>query len=524
MEIRRGVSAVEVDVGGIAETVEWHGTSGTFGRVTYFLTSISLQDVAEQLHLLEQKTLRFEERIQRLLDEKRVEEQILPYLDGGAQQLKFFNSLVVVPLPHEQGSAYWDIEAATSGGVKLAKWAKLRVQRDCNRVVVDGQHRREALRLLHERWKEAGHPKEIIEVPVCFLFFDDMGRVGGSATERPSLISSTRQLFRDLNLTARKMDQFTGLLIDDTNLPGVMARSFLSDDIGGLELWTKWSSASNLTSAEACVTTLTVLVDAFKTLLTDHTDAMVKDYYDKSERDKAMADLYDADLLLTGVKTKELLAALLTEPQVFQDWRKRVPDLSLTVPAQPADTLTPAGPKAALDNLRQLRLANVLYTVAGQKALISACYDYLANLGGAPGRSDLTDLVQKLDKLYQDGFFDRIDSSGTANRIWVNSILSEVNGMQHQNTRVKAAALIMNAALDGPAKKSLAADLDRLGVPGYTLKKTLKARSPIFQSVSPPSVTETIAPATSATDEGQSAAEAQADAEAKAEDAAVLSE
>src|SRR5438046_3792586 len=72
--------------------IEYHALRGSYGRVTYFVTKTSLRDAAENLVLAPQDTLTFSERIQRVVNIKRVEKEIVPYLEHN--ELRFFNALV----------------------------------------------------------------------------------------------------------------------------------------------------------------------------------------------------------------------------------------------------------------------------------------------------------------------------------------------------------------------------------------------------------------------------------------------
>ncbi len=71
--------------------IEYHAVRGSYGRVTYFVTMTSLRDAAENLSLAPQDTLTFSERIQRVVNVRRVEKEIVPYLQNN--DLRFFNAL-----------------------------------------------------------------------------------------------------------------------------------------------------------------------------------------------------------------------------------------------------------------------------------------------------------------------------------------------------------------------------------------------------------------------------------------------
>ena len=83
------------------QTISLYALKGTFTDVTYFMTSLSLSECAEQLSFAPtEEASEFAERVQRRLDTKRAEEKIY---NGYLKQpgMRFFNSLVVVLMPRE---------------------------------------------------------------------------------------------------------------------------------------------------------------------------------------------------------------------------------------------------------------------------------------------------------------------------------------------------------------------------------------------------------------------------------------
>ena len=99
----------------VPEQITHDAIKGSFGDVTYFLTTLDLRDAAENLQLFPQDKLSFRERIQRVLNEDRVKNEILPYLLQDKD--RFFNSLVCILLPDaNQAEGYWDFKPYEDDG------------------------------------------------------------------------------------------------------------------------------------------------------------------------------------------------------------------------------------------------------------------------------------------------------------------------------------------------------------------------------------------------------------------------
>src|ERR1039458_3436786 len=255
--------------------IEYQALSGTYGKVSYFTTKTSLRDAAENLVLAPQGSLSFGERIQRTLNQERIQNEILPYLENN--ELRFFNSLVCILLPDaETSEGYWDFEEYKGGdGQKIGGLGVLRIAKNVARIILDGQHRYEALRLLWKNRKDdlRGIFPEI-DVSLTFVVVDDLGRLKKPQKElRKKTIEAVRNLFAVLNKTARSVDKATLLLIDDTQVTNVMTRSLIEKDLIK-EQAIKWAGGENLQQADPFFTTLGVIKDAVKWYLKDFSDEL----------------------------------------------------------------------------------------------------------------------------------------------------------------------------------------------------------------------------------------------------------
>src|SRR6266566_3671693 len=164
--------------GATTPLIDYPALSGTYGKVSYFTTRTSLRDAAENLVLAPQASLSFSERIQRTLNEDRIKNEILPYLQNN--ELRFFNSLVCILLPDSDNvEGYWDFEEYKNDkGQKIGGLGVLRIAKDVARIVLDGQHRFEALRLFWQSRKDdlAGIDQDI-DVALTFVVVDGLGRI-----------------------------------------------------------------------------------------------------------------------------------------------------------------------------------------------------------------------------------------------------------------------------------------------------------------------------------------------------------
>ena len=458
------------------EFMTYNGVRGSFGNVAFFLTTVSIREAVEQLHLMPQADLSFSERIQRELNMTRVKREILPYLRSGGE--RFFNSLAIVPIPDKDNAeAFWFEEVATGPDGPIDKWATLHIRRDVNRIVVDGQHRKKALDL-YWRAIEDGERAESLDIPVVFLFFKDIGRQGGLDSDRGAVLSCTRKLFRDLNLTARKLDHYTALLVDDAFLPGVMARRLLETE-SDLEPSVKWSAGSNLADDDPYLTTLAVITDAIECYVGDR-ETLGKEYCETLEREQAIQKHFEHHRNYE-LSTRQFITATFRNLMCFEDWRSLLRDGSIELPRQPTAALhgrPPARVIRARDTLRSARKACVLYTAPGQRALFRAMEMTLA-VRQTQDRSAFDSILERIDALYAQGFFARVlraDGGEEVNPVWRDVLLGPGNAVLNGRKHCTAGANLISYALGGRSSRAdVEAELRKnLGVK-YALPALAKA-------------------------------------------------
>lgn len=245
---------------------------GTFGRfktsnshdVHYLLTSIPIDELSElstASALFTKDAIKFDELIQRDIDQTRVVKIANDYLVGSANKIVFFPPLLAcIVLMDASGGMQRryedyaeDIDATTGAPILKAVWdkdgfelslalgSKLEADRkitlqDGNEawfhdagqirlnpkraklVVLDGQHRLEALRLV----KNGPHRAILqgVEVPVCLIFTPKA--VKGSSED---MIEDFRELFVRVNEEAKRVSGHFLILLQDESYTAVAVRA-----------------------------------------------------------------------------------------------------------------------------------------------------------------------------------------------------------------------------------------------------------------------------------------------------------
>ncbi|MBD1886341.1 DGQHR domain-containing protein [Microcoleus vaginatus] len=403
------------------ETIEYKAISGKFGEVRYFITTLDQSDAVENIRFADeiQGSWSFSERVQRKLDENRANTEIFSYLAQGG--IRFFNSIVVVLLPNSNNQReFWDFDEVSSKGKTVEKWVTLKLYKNVARIVIDGQHRLLSLKrywnastgkepLSPQQVKENFNCDETFDIPVVYLVFDNLGRVGHadlSETVRDEIIKATRNIFTVINKTAKSIDKQTQLLLDDSKISALIPRKLLEEEVLQ-DKFVKWSSKSRtLTQSEPYLTTLDLVSQCTIELLKDsQNQALKKSFNSQTERNMALEKYYESHPKLPEISTKALLKWFFTELQPFKDWVSQINHVGINIPTQPEQCRLSASQKGSI---KELRDSNVLYTILGQKILFSAVSRFLLKKRieyRIPAILDAISLsITKMDK---EGFFHR---------------------------------------------------------------------------------------------------------------------
>ena len=412
------------------EIIEYKAITGNFGNVRYFITTLDQSDAVENIRFADelQKNWSFSERVQRKLDKKRAEGEIFQYLAKGG--IRFFNSLVVVPLPNNlEQQEFWDYEEVTAKGKKVEKWVNLKLYKNVSRVVIDGQHRLLALR---KHWKikigeaelsstekqENCQCHEQFDIPVIYLVFGDLGRFHSeeeyrsipdehSESIRDQIIRAVRNIFTVINKTAKPIDKYSTLLLDDTKLAALIPRKLLEEEVLEDRV-VKWSQKSmSLRVSDPYLTTLDVVSKCVDELLRDYKkEALQRSLNSQQDRKLVLENYYNSHPKLQNIGSKRLLRWYFYNLQPFKDWFAQIEHMEINIPLQPetVEKLT----KQQSDALKELRKSNIMYTVIGQRVVFASLVRFLMRIPAEERVIGILErLSQKINQMHNDGFFDR---------------------------------------------------------------------------------------------------------------------
>jgi hypothetical protein len=253
---------------------------GTFGRfktrdsyeVNYLLSSIPLADAVDTLSTAAEafpfESITFEEMIQRDIDSDRVQKEIVEdYLEGAHEKVVFFPPLIVAVVSKENDKpllVYDKVEprydqdnglySVTYGRDKfqtvlnitdddtgryieplpdpsgnitpgqrlfyVAYAATMKINsRHVQLVVIDGQHRFEAMRIL---WRTRPELVQCMDVPVCIVYTP--GAVTNTVPEN-NIVKNLREMFVTINTTSRSVSGHFIDLLKDHSLASIAVRS-----------------------------------------------------------------------------------------------------------------------------------------------------------------------------------------------------------------------------------------------------------------------------------------------------------
>jgi len=434
--------------------IEYHALHGSYGRVSYFVTKVPLRDAAENLMLAPQEALSFSERIQRVVNVRRVEKEIVPYLEHN--DLRFFNALVCILLPDSDNvGPFWDFESYTDAqGAEIGGMGKLRVRKDVGRVVLDGQHRFLALKSFWQAHRDGRDIKlSKMDVALVFVVVDDLGQIGTSEKKpRSKTVEAVRNLFAVLNKTARSVDKTTLLLIDDSDIFNVMTRSLI--EAGFIdETYIKWTGGDNLQPRDPYFSTLGVIRDACSFFLRDYHDALDLEIGTDEERKELLDQYYDTSPA-TDIPLKQAIPLLMQESLIFQNWKKTLRHAKVMLSNQPDPTKLD---KSQGKELEKVRLEELSYTVAGQKAFFRAIIDTFTK---SPKRDKKTlELICKnAGLLVSKGFFSRKKDSSNP---YLGLLFDQHGRMSWAETPIDLARRMLSVALGNKIDtKSIIADYE----------------------------------------------------------------
>ncbi len=101
-----------------------------------------------------------------------------------------------------------------------------------------------------------------LQIPIIFVLYNKIdSRIENSSPIKSEIIKETRRVFTALNKTAKKIDKYTTLIVDDSDFSAIVSRKILEDDLVN-ELYVKWAfSSTSLNQADVYFTTLNIIND-----------------------------------------------------------------------------------------------------------------------------------------------------------------------------------------------------------------------------------------------------------------------
>jgi len=388
---------------------------GTFGGVSYYMTTLELNKVADSLHFekdLHIENATFAERIQRTLNEKRAEDEIYKkyLLNEGT---RFFNSLVVTLIPDEEDKGFYIEEC------KGANIYELCLKQNVKKVVVDGQHRLFALRKLREdiiSGKEDREDLKKLQIPIIFVIFDKVDcSISNQMPVIGDILKETRSVFTALNKTAKKIDKYTTLILDDSDFSAVVSRKLLEENMID-ELYVKWAySTTSLTQYDVYFTTLNIINDMVEHYASKLSKSLDDEDLSTDDKRQLIINEYFVNVVEPlGVSPQNLIIEFF-KLSFFKDWKSSLKNNYIVIEKQPKDTPLDKDKK---DSIKKLREKNLLAQVIGQKALFMAIVDSLSFMGETPN-DKIVNVYEKVEKLLT------LDIMKKSNDIWKGILVGE---------------------------------------------------------------------------------------------------
>ncbi len=248
---------------------------GGMGSIEYYATKLRAADLSAIARAASNAdswaNLSIEERLQRKLNEKRVREELVPYLAEADD--RFFGSIIILVYKPE-----------TFGYEDIGKWLKEDTPIAYNKVinqmgvltidggdliVLDGQHRWSALRMIVSRKDDKN--RDISGTHVGAVRDDEL-----SVIFVPFLSTEiTRRLFNKINRSAKPTGRSDNIITSEDDGYAILARRLLAagEPLGVSnsdgELIVNWKS-NTLSDRSAQLTTVSVLYDTVRAVCKEH--------------------------------------------------------------------------------------------------------------------------------------------------------------------------------------------------------------------------------------------------------------
>jgi len=434
--------------------IQMHALRGKFTGVTYFMTSLSLSEVADQLHFATTETATsFDERVQRRINKKRaVTELFEQYLKQPG--VRFFNSLVVVLTPKEgTDTGYYEFHPFKgSDGTPVGDVGMLEVLSDIDRIVVDGQHRLQALKKADEYCRDPSYNTKLqlkeMKIPVVFLTFDELKGSDSIEARVPNLpkkvAERSRRVFIDLNKNAKGVDKNTLLILDDYDFSAVAARYLIEQD-EQLELYTKWAElggrGGTLGDRDPHFTNLQLLDEYVERIFTFDTGVFIEGYgevknltemienkyplYDTGERKEAINQYFLKKLSFRdGLIPAQMIRDFFGRVDFFDTWKTRINEILGGDPKKQPISEENDYKNAEKRAFSELHKEHLLSTVAGQRTAFLALLIAYPHFTNENEETNWHHALEKLAIIQRKGWYSR------TNGLWRDLLVRQGNRMR----------------------------------------------------------------------------------------------
>lgn len=492
-----------------AKAPEWtrdfevlHGTFAVGKRgTTYLQSSVSLEDVQRFFVTVAEipgnENWGFEALFQRDIDEERVSKELVSnYLLNHAKEFTFFPPLTIALLPFDgvhkrleaklgvaekKADESWkyfshgtiEYRLINTGELGYLKWDPTKVKA----VAVDGQHRLAALKHASVRGK-VGVDLNARQIPVTFLIPEP---------DR-ELVSQVREIFVDVNKSAKSVSGNRLILLDDRDPFKVFTRQLLREDFdlsfaAGIPYWLVDWKSDDPKPVNYQLTTMSVLFEVVQQVFEENPKKLddLLELNAKLQAEKLAAVeleksdegtvLLSDDQMKVAVKafnervkpfivkvyektpTFASFAAILSEAMKEDKAGKALKEYLLTAPKhrpkKHAELSTTMDVKAVLDapleKLESLRAESLLLTSVGQRALFRT-YRNLSGLYPAGTPEQIADLYLKdISVLAANHFFDR-EFKVKNRKVWEGIALKSGNVAPTKGSVNKLGSFIFLAA------------------------------------------------------------------------------
>lgn len=237
------------------------------GNWDYYIVKMQMKDIVKEIGFASEiyKKKMLDEAIQRTLDDKRVNKEIVKYL--GLREDRFFSSIVVSALGGNP--TFSPVEITDDPKFALLKAAHvdeafgvLTFDGGQRYFALDGQHRVKSIKTLMEQ-KEKGLPVvpdgfSDEEISVIMLVRKE--------ENEDEFMRGYRRIFSSLNRYAKPTDRDTNIIMDEDDAIAILTRRLLTEHHSGI--WeTLKTKGKNVRSGEPYFTTLQTLYDMNEILL-----------------------------------------------------------------------------------------------------------------------------------------------------------------------------------------------------------------------------------------------------------------